>query len=342
MIWLGFKTLPIAKLRKPGDWPERLKAKHVRELGESIGATAGVINHPVVEEGTLEIVAGADRIAAHEVRGLTEATVRLWQGTPAEKELIRAEENLRRRQDRDVWVARYVKATEQRQRELAAQAAAGEDVPDVEAGEDLTHEKLGNDLPHEKLDKSLPRRKGRPPTPKKAAREEVAAKLGTTVNAVAEAERRAARREQGPKEKPEKPPIDTHGLVVPAKVFEAAAKAAEAARAADGQLRALAKTLGTMEGVVPVSTMQAIWRHQQDLSDLVRQQAPASACPWCKCVPAITEDCIGCGGMGWVSKDKLAGAPGRLLVWAAGAEVQTRDGFQPLGEAAEGDWTEDL
>lgn len=97
MKWLGTKVVQLGDLRTPDDWQARLDAERNRYLGASIVQTQGPIHLPVVEAATGEIVAGADRIAAQVVAGTTSFEVRLWSGSPAERDTVRAHENRYRR-----------------------------------------------------------------------------------------------------------------------------------------------------------------------------------------------------------------------------------------------------
>lgn len=168
MEWLGYERCLLADIRKPEDWPERLERARAGELAGAIGQTRGPINAPVIDKAAMDIVAGADRLASLEVSGETHAEVRAWLGSPAEKELVRASENLHRRGDGASWRARYLKAWKALREEA-------------------------KELPDTRQEKRKP---GRPKTAEGEAREGLATALGISVNAIEKQESRARLQEE--------------------------------------------------------------------------------------------------------------------------------------------------
>jgi hypothetical protein len=178
----GYKRVRITEIVKPGGWRAAMKAPHLAGLMQSIRERGTVLHAPIIRKSTMEIVAGADRIAALDALGAEWVEVRMWDGTDAEMLAVRRDENLRRRQ--------FSAA------ELAAMA-------DDTTSELSTASELSDNV--EELEEKRPpkkRKPGRPKTPRAAAIEDVAAKAGVSVKTV----ERAVAKEAEKHEPPPKPP----------------------------------------------------------------------------------------------------------------------------------------
>jgi hypothetical protein len=145
----GYKRVRITEIVKPGGWRAAMKAPHLAGLMQSIRERGTVLHAPIIRKSTMEIVAGADRIAALDALAAEWVEVRMWDGTDAEMLAVRRDENLRRRQ--------FSAA------ELAAMA-------DDTTSELSTASELSDNV--EELEEKRPpkkRKPGRPKTPRAAA-----------------------------------------------------------------------------------------------------------------------------------------------------------------------------
>jgi hypothetical protein len=170
-----------------------MQKKHVKELAESFSDTGGEPgNMPWIRNGTREVVAGRDRIAAAMTLKLTHLWVRTGDYTDAEAKKAELSENLRRRQDN------REKMLSQASKLEAAEIAAKE-------AEEKAKDP-GTPVP--------PKRERK--TAKGKARESVAAKAGVKAESVRKAEQRQKAKAKAAEPKPEgEPPcIDSLGLTV--------------------------------------------------------------------------------------------------------------------------------
>lgn len=310
--WLGTRRVKLASLRKPGDWDARLKSDHVTRLAASLGVTAGPIQLPVVLADTYEIVAGADRLAAHQLAGREDAEVRMLRASPAGMLVVRAAENAVRRQDATQWAPVLVDAMAQLEREQAAQAQVDEQLGPEE------------DEPPEIAGRRDRKSPGRPKTERGQAREAAATVTGRSAEAIRSAEKRGRAKERPPAPKAAK--IETWGCDVPLVVSLAVEAAAAAGREVEAAYRALGRSYLGLEGNVGTADIQELHRLHQELGDHLRRLVPAALCPWCKGAEGLRQglgyNCTGCGGVGWVGKERMSGAPERLRQTGAKAEVQ--------------------
>ena len=94
----GHRSAPISQLRLPGDIEQRRKLPHVIALGDSFAASGGQPGEsPIVELGTMRLVAGRDRIAACLNQGIRHVDILLVSGTPEELERLALVVKVRRR-----------------------------------------------------------------------------------------------------------------------------------------------------------------------------------------------------------------------------------------------------
>lgn len=313
--WLGVKKVKLDTIVLPGGFAKRKKEQHVLELAASI-RHSGVISLPVVDSKTRKLVAGGDRLAALMTLKVAQHEVRMVTGTPDELEAITLEENVRRRRgdDYDGMIKRLIQLAVIGGHELPAKVAS-KPAPEPE-----------------------PAKVGRPKTERGTAREEVAAKLGKTPEAIRQADKRARRAEQEAEEEKipvevrlaEKPPITTFGVVLDVEFAKAIVAAQEQIDLADSYIRRAQGALTTLKGQGslggPLHHRMQAEVHQAAVA--VRRERPDSVCPCCKLIPALKFTCTFCGGIGVVSVDKLANvAPELLLSGEKAVVVDGKGGF---------------
>lgn len=292
ITWGETQAVPLADIAKPDDWQARLAAPHVRALAESIRRTNGPIAPPVVHELTNEVIAGADRLAAHELLGESRVLVRWVNGTPAELSMLTAAENARRRQDADDWLVRLVEA----ERALLEEASRP----------------------------AKPVKRGRQKTVIGEARERVAEVTGKTPEAVRSAEKRVkAKREaeeEPPAPEPEpqaapEPPIRTLGIEAAHTVFQRAVDVQAAIDNADKALRSAGAFLKPLldKTLLPSQTAKRLREEVRSVARLVREARPACVCPQCRLAPEKLGSCAYCDGLGWIGEGTLALTPPDML-----------------------------
>lgn len=296
ITWGETQAVPLADIAKPDDWQTRLRAPHVRALAESIRRTNGPIAPPVVHELTNEVIAGADRLAAHELLGESEVLVRWVNGTPAELSMLTAAENARRRQDADDWLVRLVEA----ERAL---------LEETERFTGQTARQI---------------RRGRQKTIIGEARERVAEVTGKTPEAVRSAEKRVkAKREAEeappvPEPEPEaapEPPIRTLGIEAAHAAFPRAVDVQAAIDNADKALRSAGAFLKPLldKALLPSQTAKRLREEVRSVARLVREARPACVCPQCRLAPEKLGSCAYCDGLGWIGEGTLALTPPDML-----------------------------
>jgi len=316
--WLAVKKIKLDTIVLPGGFARRKREQHVADLAESI-KRGGVISLPVVDAKTRKLVAGGDRLAALQLLKVTQHEVRMVTGTENELEAITIEENLWRRRgdDYDGMTKRLIQLAVAEGREIPATLTGKSDIDDEPA-----------------------RPVGRPKTDHGRAREEVAAKLGKTPEAIRQAEKRARQKEEAAKEEEtpeevriaENPPVTTYGVALGLE-FARAIKAVQVLiDDADKQLRAAQRAITALKsqgslGSPLASRMQA---EVHRAADAVRRERPDSVCPCCKLIPALQLKCTFCGGVGVVSNEKASACAPELLVSGPKAMVvSARGGLVP-------------
>lgn len=321
--WLGVKKIKLDTIVLPGGFSKRKKEQHVADLAESI-KRGGVISLPVVDAKTRRLVAGGDRLAALQLLKVAQHEVRMVSGTANELEAITIEENLWRRRgdDYDGMTRRLIELAVIDNRELPVKVAGKSAPPEPD-----------------------PVKPGRPKTERGAAREEVAAKLGKTPEAIRQADKRARQKEAAAEEAKvpeerrlaEKPPVVTYGVPLDVGLAKAIVAAQEAIDTADSHLRRAQGAITTLSnqgslGGPLASRMQA---EVHRAADAVRRERPDSICPCCKLIPELKLKCTFCGGVGVISDDKLATVDPKLLLGGDKAVVlDGRGRFVPYSREA--------
>jgi ParB-like chromosome segregation protein Spo0J len=303
----GYKRVRITEIVKPGGWRAAMKAPHLAGLMQSIRERGTVLHAPIIRKSTMEIVAGADRIAALDALGAEWVEVRMWDGTDAEMLAVRRDENLRRRQ--------FSAA------ELAAMA-------DDTTSELSTASELSDNV--EELEEKRPpkkRKPGRPKTPRAAAIEDVAAKAGVSVKTV----ERAVAKEAEKHEPPPKPP--SMDLPAPAALLRAGLLEVSGLLVrAQGRLTALLKELPVKHA--EHADLAPLHRQIHAAAVKVRDAVPARVCIYCKLVKGQTEHCAACKGVGYSLDVQLRDAPKELLREGDAAGIFLGEKFRTLADLA--------
>jgi len=335
--WLGVKKVRLDSIVLPGGFAKRKKEDHVRDLADSI-KRGGVISLPVIEAGSRKLVAGGDRLAALQLLKVAQHEVRLVEGTAEELEVITIEENLwrRRTDDYDGLTKRLI--------DLVAKNDANAQTQLYRAKHRFKGEGASAELPDRLTGNSESPGPGRPKTERGAAREEVAAKLGKTPEAIRQAEKRARQKEREAEEEKipeevrlsEKPPVTTFGVPLSVDDARAIQGVQVVIGAVDEALRRAQRYLSSLKDM-PIGA--ALYRRMQstvhEAVDIVRRERPEAVCPVCKRIPARLTGCAFCGGVGVVSNDKLAAcAPELLLAGDKAVVPDGRGGFVPYAREA--------
>ena len=92
----GLEIFEVESLVVSKNFRERIKANAVKSRAESI-RDIGLLHFPIVRYGTMEIISGEDRVAAHFLLGRP-VHCRVLEGTDDEMRRIRRDENKQRRQ----------------------------------------------------------------------------------------------------------------------------------------------------------------------------------------------------------------------------------------------------
>lgn len=310
--WYPTKKIAISKLKLPGDIRARQKKPHVERRAGSI-KRIGLISLPVVNAETMELIAGRDRIAALLANGTKAVEVRLFSGTADELREVELAENIERRND-DQDVKEYVDLVEKRLK--AEREAAG-----------------GQDISGQADQKSSG--PGRKKTTRGEAREEVAAALNKSPEAVRAHEKRAEAKaapnnEFLPPEPdgPPPPPVDTFGLPLLADgESEELCAIQDACTSADSFLRRASAALAPIQGTkLGGALYQVLVRLVHDAGAEIRRARPTSVCPFCKRIPSRVSTCAACHHRipGFVGTDGLLGVAEELRL--GGEQAMVPDG----------------
>lgn len=300
------KLVPISRLVFRSSLPALCEEAFTKELARSI-QDIGVMQMPRVRQGSNEVVFGEHRIAAQYLNGATEVEVEVVPLTDDEAEEQSLAENLFRRAiDRTAGLARYA--------EIAARRVNVE-LPPADAGE--------------------PRGPGRPKTERGVAREMAARELGTTPEAIRQAEYRQRKRDEADSGSDVRGCIEDFGVPIPPEVEVCAHRVQEAIDEADGLVRKLGSATTALEKAgVSATRLSPVKEARQALAHAVRRARPSAQCPWCKNVADLQSKCAGCGGNGYAMADQLDDLPAELKL-KGGAAMVMRDGkFVPYAAKA--------
>ena len=331
------KRVAFAKLIFEGH--QDFDTEEVREMEASFADTGGEpLHYPLVTKvqgkTTFKVVAGRTRLKALKRSGQKEVLVQFVAGDEKDLTKVSIIENLyRRRED----PKELLKALDDARRAIIPQL--GEQLRDARRA---IIPQLGEQKQEAKA------KRGRPSEGKGEARKVVAKLTGQTAKAIEHQEYRARAVEETenepgeapPADKP-KPPIDLHGLDVPADVL----KAAEKEQALLGKMSHLLTELkgtyteyqtlrGEREGLDSGQHYTDALRDAFKAFAAVRKQRPVSVCMNCKLWPAVRKTCGTCSGTGYMDKEHLnameATGSNPLMMEGddAGVWLPTRDGPQ--------------
>jgi ParB-like chromosome segregation protein Spo0J len=166
-------TVPLETLRLPeDDLQDRLGRPHVRKLADSLAdEDVGPLYLPLVDEDTLEVLDGGDRVAAHALLGHADIKVRLKKVTGRQRSKILLAGNAHRRHE-----------PQRQRRELKR-------LYEFYLADEIAREAEGRADAHA----SAINRRGRPSTPQGRAAARAAAETGLKPNSVTQAMRRRKR-----------------------------------------------------------------------------------------------------------------------------------------------------
>lgn len=306
MQFIGKKLVKISSLILPGDFNERKKAPHVKELAQSIDQTL-LIHDPVVRESDNQLICGADRIAAFVLLGRKEILVTVVECTDMELSYLRDTENLRRRKlsqaQHETGTARLVaiqKSLDEEKKRIARERPETTPLQEV--------------------------KKGRPESPAT----KVAKELGISARHVRRAieDRTPGQKAKQPKPatKPERirPPIDTLTIVMTpdrakaiievANVFEDVVRHLRDAKSALTRAVKLAMPIDHAAMVEMENTLSGAIH-------IIRRYEPKTICLWCKERPDIVSDCSACGSSAYSTQAQFEDADKRLKQTGSDAVV---------------------
>lgn len=328
MIWRGYKRISFSSVKMDvAEIRRRSKAANVADLAANIRQHGDEpIHAPTVRMPGKRLLCGRDRMAALMILKAKKLWVRLAECSDLEAADLEASENLHRRQDdRDEVIARAVRAKE-------ALAAADD-------------RNKSNDRPGASQ-KAI----------KAEARRQVARDLGTSPNAIKQAEFRARRaaaatNDSAAEGRTYPPPGAPAATAVEPAPFEPnlkllgvpieegrapcemAAPAQEAIDEADRHLRLAQAALKRLSGIPHTIAVQ-LHDDVHRVASRVRSHRPELICPWCKHIPGLTRDCNACQTMGYVSAEKAMSAPSECL--AEPPVVVVNGEFVPYADALAG------
>jgi ParB-like chromosome segregation protein Spo0J len=199
--WKDNRVVKLDTINVPSGFKKRMKEDHVKELAVSI-EREGLANLPVIDDER-NLIQGGDRLAALMILGRTKHEVRVATGTKDELRRLLLVENLYRRRgdDYDAMIRELAEIEERKALEEAVEAEKLAMAAEKEAAAS------GDGKPAKK------RKKGRPESAKGVARKRVAKELGTTPEAVRQAQKRGKAKEKAEEHPPgpPPPPVETWG-----------------------------------------------------------------------------------------------------------------------------------
>lgn len=298
---IGLKSVPISKLKLPGNWTKILRDPEVQARAASI-KQVGLIHEPVVRKSDMLLIAGRRRVAAHLRNGDKSVMIKLIECTDHEAAIIEQAENAERTHDSDKQGSAQARLVELLAKEISEREGVRLKGP------------------------------GRGRTAKGRARELVAASRGVSPNAVRQAEYRERKRAESrgqpaakaPKVPAAAPLIRTFGIHLEAEFVrdlkelqdlnEACERAATAALQAVKQLRK--RYAEPADGLPPFAFPETYDKALDLLSQAsseIRGLRPVSVCPSCKAVDEISEECGHCRRLQYITRRQEPLVPAHLL-----------------------------
>jgi ParB-like chromosome segregation protein Spo0J len=304
-------TVTICDLLLPGDWKQRLKSEQVRRLSGS----GEILQPPAIRAADKSVIWGGDRLAAMHLGGRQTCEVWMLDVDEDTAEEMRLVENAHRRHDnRDDLLDRLV-ALQMRRLEDRKQRT--------------------EQLPYDSDDNSE-RQPGRPKTVVGEAREVVAAAVGTTTEAVRQAQARVAAGAQSGAGEPGSQPA---GAAPP---LGSATPGLDITVALDGidklltsavtAITKLAKEHPELTERFPLQDLK--WELQRKVAPGIRAMKPIGSCGYCKGYPGELENCAACRGSNWLTSDQVKDIPPDLLIVGEGAGIYREGEFVTLAALA--------
>lgn len=290
MIEPSLRIVKISSLRLPGNFEALVADPFVLELSNSIDAH-GMIHPPVIDKDTMEPIAGLHRIAAAAAKKQKEIEVRVFRGTPEERELLTIAENLHRKhRDQSSLRARYV--------EIKARQIAAEPQPAA-------------------------REAGRPATPKSIAIKQASKEIGVSEQQL-RADLRAkeaqsaepppdevAAQQGGDGVKRTSSVIETYGQDVSDFRLSSIESLREIHEQAASKLsQAISVIAGAKQSSLPCDEedLNTVVEMLRAAADLLRSRKPHALCSTC-ITWGDNPQCPSCFGRGWVHKAAAKSAP---------------------------------
>lgn len=299
---IGFKTVAIKRLTLAGDIRARLEAPHVYERSQSI-KRLGLLHPPVVRKSDMRVCSGNDRIAAMLLLGETEVLVQLVECTDKELAEVEAAENCQRRHSNEEarnWQRRLLALYEE---------MVSEQPQAITADQKYNAGKSSRGIKRQAVER-LARETGvKPDTVKKRLqRGRKADKKRQDLHAQVTGEAPPAFED-----------LELLGMDVDEAFVRDMTQVVRHIGDLGVRLTAARNAMGILlKASLPLPTAKFV-RMAEDLSALaaaMRGAKPVALCPYCKGLPTIQEQCVGCVRTGWVCADQAPGIPSQL--WAKG------------------------
>lgn len=289
---IGVKRIKLSSIKAGGDVAKLRSDPLVKAIQSSLVTTGGQPAEPIVVDKNNNIVAGRKRLAACLNEKVPFVDVMVFDGTADELEQICLVENVRRRHlvgpELDEEISKLVT--------LQMASVPHEDTD-------------GEDEEEEPAEKEEPKR-GRPKTDTTKAREVVAAKIGTTPEAVRSAEKRA-KQAAAPKEPVKTPPaidrdsaIDMLGVDAPAKLIKLTNEEHSLLSDLYSDLVEMSKRI-TRISKATGRTYTALDEAVHNAGAVCKREVPSHICVWCKCHSRLQKTCLGCKGKGYLTVGEM-------------------------------------
>lgn len=299
MMVVGFRPVPIAKMRLPGDWKKTLDDPSIPARADSM-KIVGLIHEPWVRESDWKLLIGRRRVAAALHNGEAEVLCKLVECTDEEGALAADIENAFREH-----------LTPARTKELVDSLAAKIAVLRGERGKESILEPS--------------RKKGRMKLPRTVAREIVAQATGRSKETQRKAEQREIKKNKAIEAATDHDAdigisspwaeLDDDFRRQTNKVVKTVHELAQLLSRAVGGITAL------VESGLPIHQAR-LNRLKEDValcSSTMRGLLPTDLCPFCKGIPAVQAKCGACLNTGYITRNQREGVPKEL--WEVGDEA---------------------
>ena len=291
------RTIPLNKLRAPGNLRKLLKSDSVKELAESI-EQFGMLYPPTVNKATGEIIAGRSRVAAHFLLKRTNIEVCYVTVEQMHARALEIVENLCRRH-------------ESKEKQTALQLELVKIYEQEEAAKDQADDKTDSK-------RAKGNKRGPKASPRRRAVKRAAEATGKSVAAVQRSVQRAAeeeRTEQQEKEDvAEEPPVITFGLEVAPEFLLALKTLQHAIDVAYANFLEAQRSMTRLDkAAVPMQlSTRELRRTWQSVAAETKGERPIAICPGCKLIETLTPECSFCLGAGYVTEAQWPHVPEAL------------------------------